>query len=131
MGEIRAVDDDENIRLALEDGLGGAADPIEDLRKARHDGHDPHDRDIAHGEQGLQPLADHRIAADALDHEIASAFAQREDQARSEMIAAMFAGDHEHAERSPVPRGSLGVIQFPFDRFARRNELRLEAAWAS
>ncbi len=100
MGEIRAVDDQQNIRLCGYDRLRSLVDPRNQLRQFFEDLREPHDGKLGIIEQRDQPLRLKRLAADAhqLDGSLIPGF-QGSDQIRAQKIAGDLAGYDRHFQR--------------------------------
>lgn len=64
MGEIRAVDDQQNIGLCGGDCLSGLVDPRNELRQFFQNLREAHDGEFGIVEQGNQSLRFQRLAAD-------------------------------------------------------------------
>src|SRR5258708_19548616 len=100
MGEIGTVDDHENIGRGVRRGGGGRRDQPQDLRKLRYYRGEPYDRQFLDTKQRRQPLAHHRLAADALEpHGAAEALAQHLHQAGAEPIPRFLRRDQEYFSR--------------------------------
>lgn len=97
MGEIRAVDDQQNIGLRSRDGLRGLVDPRNELRQLLQDLREAHDGEFGIIEQRHQPLRLQRLTADThqLDRTGIPGL-ERADQIRAEKIAGYLAGDNRH-----------------------------------
>ncbi|OIQ65062.1 hypothetical protein GALL_533810 [mine drainage metagenome] len=67
MGKIGAVDDHEDVRLRTHDRADGFPDKAQHLRQLLHDRRQADDRELFDRKQRRQPLARHRLAADALE----------------------------------------------------------------
>ena len=64
MGEFRAVDDHEDIRLGRNDGVGGLADALQDFRQAHRDCGNADDCQVAQRKKTWHSLRRHLRAAD-------------------------------------------------------------------
>ena len=84
MREIRAVDDDQDVRLFFQHGLGRFANPPQDQRQSLGDRHETYDRQFLDRNQCRKPLLRHVAAADTnqLDRR-SKPFAQRDHQSRT------------------------------------------------
>ena len=97
MGEIGAVDDDENVGRGCNHGLRGLADPPQDHRQLLDHGGKPDDRQFLDRKQRRQSLARHRAAADALElHRAAEPLAQHLHQIGAEPVAGFLRRDQEY-----------------------------------
>ncbi len=95
MGEIGAVDDDDDIGPGRNQSVGGLADATQQLRQAGDHLGEPHDRQFAVIEQRRQPLPGKAVAADANQlHRPAVQRPQRRDQISAEQVARNLAGDN-------------------------------------
>lgn len=97
MGEIRTVDDQQNIGLCSGDCLGGLVDPRNELRQLFQNLREAHDREFGIVEQGNQALCFQRIAADThqLDGARISGL-ERPDQIRTQKITGYLSGNDRH-----------------------------------
>ena len=103
MGEVRRVDDDENVGRRGDDRVRGLADAREQVRQALDHRHETHDGDVGHGIQALQAFRLHRLAADAAKGDVAAGrLSQRPHQLVAELVAGLLSRDHEHIERAAV-----------------------------
>ncbi|MNE17862.1 hypothetical protein D3C80_1108610 [compost metagenome] len=97
MGEIRAVDDQQNIGLRSRDGLRGLVDPRNELRQLFQDLREAHDGEFGIIEQRHQPLRFQRLTTDT--HQLNRTGIpglERADQIRAEKITGYLAGDNRH-----------------------------------
>jgi hypothetical protein len=96
MGEIGAVDDDEDVRPGLDDIGRGFADQPQDLRQLLHHRRQADDRQFLDRKARGQPLARHRPAADAFEpYRATEALAQHLHQIGAEPVAGLFGRDQE------------------------------------
>lgn len=65
MGKIRAVDDQQNVRLCGHDGCGGLVDPRNEFRQLLENLREAHDGEFGIVEQRGEPLRLQRFAANA------------------------------------------------------------------
>ncbi len=65
MGEIRAVDDDQDIRLRRNDIVGGLADTAQDRRQPLCEAAEPDDGQVIDGKQAMDARRRHGAPADA------------------------------------------------------------------
>src|SRR6185437_14458923 len=97
MGEVRTIDDDQNIRLSRHHGIRGLPDQPQDLRQLHHDAGKADDRQFLDRKQRAQPLARHGAAADAFEFDGATEpLAQHLHQPRAKAVAGFFGGDQEY-----------------------------------
>ena len=89
MGEIGAVDDDEDVGIGRHDGFHGLPNSMKNRRQAIDDGRETHDGDILQPEQARQPLLRHRMAADTAEPQALRAVPrlERPHQLGPELIA--------------------------------------------
>ena len=97
--ESGAVDDDEHVRVRLDDRLGRLALSRDDARGIGDDLGDAVERHLLHGKDRLEAEARHAAAADAEEaHPPPQALAERLHEAGAERIAQFLAGDDERGE---------------------------------
>src|SRR5580700_3011026 len=100
MGEIRTVDDHENVGCTLRDGFGGLADQPQQLRQLLYHRRQSHDRQLLDGEARDEPLARHLLAADTLESDgVAETLAQHLHQIGAEPVAGFFRRDQKDFSR--------------------------------
>src|SRR6266704_719123 len=103
VGEIGAVDDDENVRRCLRHRIRGLADAPQDHRQLLHDRRQAHDRQFFDRKQRRQPLARHRLAADTFKpHRAAEALAQHLHQAGAQPITGFLGRNQKDMSRDGV-----------------------------
>lgn len=97
MGEVRAVDDQQNVRFCGHDGRGGLVDPRDEFRQLLENLREAHDGEFGIVEQGGKPLRLQRFTANAhqFDRTRISGF-ERSDQIRAQEIAGYFACNYRH-----------------------------------
>src|SRR5439155_27269397 len=102
VGEVRTVDDDENIRRRFRHRNGGFLDQPEDLRQVLDDGGKSDNREYLARKQRLQAFARHRATTDAFEpNPVAKALAQHFHQIGTEAIAGLFRRDQKYPPLHP------------------------------
>ncbi len=97
MGEIGAVDDDENVGRRLDHGIGRLADAPQDRRQLPDHGGKPDDRQFLDRKARGEPLARHGTAADAFElYGATEPLAQHLHQIGAEAIAGFLRRDQEN-----------------------------------
>lgn len=99
MGEIRAVDDQKDIRFFPYHRLSRPVDQADQFGQFLEDLREPHDREFGIIKKRSEPLSLERLAADAdkFDRTGISGL-EGPDQIRAEKIARHFAGDDRHLQ---------------------------------
>ena len=104
MGEIRRVDDDKTVGLIRQRRARRFVYPRNERRQSRKNGKKAHHGDVGIGKEGLQPLARHRLAADAGKCHVGPRGAQCAHQRRAQDVAGRFSDDDKNARRFHASR---------------------------
>lgn len=116
MGEIRTVDDQQNIRLGDNDCLRSLVDPRNQLRQLLQNLCEAHDGEFGIIEQRNQPLRLQSLTADAhqLDRTRVMAF-QGPDEIGAQKIAGYLAGYNRHLQCCRHRTMSPPIMSSPSD----------------
>src|ERR1700729_985959 len=99
VGEIGAIDDNEDIGPVGDDRLSGPADARDKRRQPGQHRQDAHDGDVADGKKAFEALGLHRLAADAGEGNVARPrVAERSHELAAELVARMLTGDESDAQ---------------------------------
>ncbi len=99
MGEVGAVDDDQDVGPRGDDRLSGLTNARDERRQPGQHRQNAHDGDVADRKQAFEALGLHRLAADAGEVDVARPrFAERPHELEAELVARMLAGDESHAQ---------------------------------
>src|SRR5665213_805663 len=110
MGEFRTVEDDQNVRVCGDDGIGGFGDTAQNFRQAHRDGEDADDGEVAEWKQTWHALRRHLRAADAgKPNAAAGRTLERGDQRRAKPVAGFLACCYEYMQRRRVHGAEAGA----------------------
>ncbi|MNR15779.1 hypothetical protein D3C85_1323350 [compost metagenome] len=96
-GKIRCIDTDEDIRLALDQGLHQQLATLEQLTQAPQHFDQAHHRQALHGEIGGQSLGLHERTTDADELDVRVTLLEGAHQACAKNVAAGLSGDQRYA----------------------------------
>src|SRR5581483_6555521 len=100
MSKVGTVDDDENVRPRTDHRIVRFTDQTQELRKLSDDSRKAHDRQLRDWKLRFEPLAPHRMAADALEaNSVAEALAKHLHQLSAEPVARLLRRDQEDLPR--------------------------------
>ena len=97
--EIRAVDDDEHVRLGSKDRGDRLVAAPDDARQMQEDRAEAHHGDVADREDALHAARPHPLAGKAGERRIRPAAFDRVDQPRAQLVAGFLADHDGDAER--------------------------------
>jgi hypothetical protein len=92
MGEIRTVNDDENVGLRGAHRGDRLVHAAKQTRQTPDDRKEAHDREIVERDEAVEALGSHGRSSDAEKFGLGSQTAQRSHQSGAELIARCFAG---------------------------------------
>ena len=91
--EAGAIDGDHRGRTPVGDIIAGLSQPPSQKRQVGNDLQKPHQSEVLHGKQAIQPLGRHLGPADTGKSDVRHSLAQGAHQTRAQCIAALLAGD--------------------------------------